>query len=739
MSLWRKNMEGQATKTDRNDGASQVFQDNESAEWLVLAVDDDPLYRKTTGFALKGFSTLRKSVRLLQAGSYEEACAVVTQNPDIALILLDVVMDTDDAGFRVVRAIRDVMGNSQVRIVMITGQPGFSSMAESLREYDINDYWSKTELSAERLRAVVTANVRAYQHLVTVERARKGLQLIAESSNALSEAKTLEEFSTRMIVSISKLLQVAADGIVCVAIPTGTPPRIIASAGALSQSNGDKLSSLTDKNIQEVLTQTIRNGTSQFEKDFTALYFPRELAGSEYAAYVATGRNLSETEIQLLRVFVENLGRGLHNVALFSRLDHMAYNDPLVDLPNENSLIRSINALLGRPGQTLILLNIDGFSDLNLSLGSEMGDRLLKRVARCLQESIDPLVIKARLHDDIFALLGADSKLDPAALEYLIEQSIQDLGLGTLSLSTVTCDLAQPAANGMEVITQARLSLKLARKQGLRRRVRTDPGISILAQARYELLSAFHEALDKEEITIALQPQLDLKTGHTAGAEALARWTTTEGRMVSPGEFIPLAETTGLILRMGDQIIKRTIEAASILKKEGLVGLRLGFNVSATQLLQSGFLERLAERIKHSDVEGSDLELEITESAAMQDFDRVIDVLAGVRNLGIQVAIDDFGTGFSSLAYLKKLPADRLKIDRTFVNEVGLDDSSLSIAENIIELANKLSLETIAEGVETPQQADWLKERNCQQVQGFYYARPMPLPDFVKWVRSNDK
>jgi len=717
--------------------ANWPTRDDHEEEWLVLAVDDDSLYRKTTEFTLKNFQTLGRPIRLIQAGSYGEACAAVAQNPDIALILLDVVMDTDDAGFRVVRAIREVLGNAQVRIVMITGQPGFSSMQESLVDYDINDYWSKTELSVERLRAVVTANVRAYQHLATVHRARKGLQLIAESSNALSQARTLEDFSSRMLVAVAKLLGVHPEGIVCVGIPPGSAPKVIASAGSQAISNGKPLVNLDNHQIRMALLDVIQKKQSDFEKDYTVLFFPQQLAGAEYAAYVATGRRLRETEVQLLKVFVENLGRGLHNVSLVSKLDEMAYHDSLVDLPNANALIRGIESMLGRPGQTLLLLNIDGFSDLNLSLGSDAGDQLLQAVGKCLHEFVDPVVIKARLQDDIFALLGPDSHIDAAALEYLLEQAIEKIGIGPLSISTVTSDLAQPATNGVQVITRARLSLKLRRARGLRQHIRSDPEIGAAAQARFELLTAFQRALENEEITIALQPQLSLTTGKIVGAEALARWTTADGRFISPGEFIPLAETTGLIMRMGDQIIKRTLEAARQIEQVGLQAIRLGFNVSTIQLFQPGFLERLEHNIAESKVDASRLELEITESAAMKDFDQVIEVLAAIRNMGLQVAIDDFGTGFSSLAYLKRLPADRLKIDRAFVNEVGFDDSRLSIAENIIELAQKLSLSTIAEGVETEAQASWLKQRQCEEVQGFFYARPMPLSDFLQWVKEH--
>ncbi|MCB1167735.1 MAG: EAL domain-containing protein [Leptospiraceae bacterium] len=247
-------------------------------------------------------------------------------------------------------------------------------------------------------------------------------------------------------------------------------------------------------------------------------------------------------------------------------------------------------------------------------------------------------------------------------------------------------------------------------------------------------MQALVKALDNESLFIALQPQIDLQSGKVVGAEALARWIDTDGKFVSPGDFIPLAETTGLILRLGDQILRQTISAVKTLSKAGYKNLRIGFNTSMVQLTEPGFLERLERRIKEAGIQPGQLELEVTESVAMTRFDLIVELLQKVRAMGLAVAIDDFGTGFSSLAYLRRLPADRLKIDRAFVNEITGDNGGLSIAENIIELAQKLNLKTIAEGVETEAQGRWLRDHGCQEVQGFFYAKPMPLNELMDFL-----
>ncbi|MCB1167734.1 MAG: DUF3369 domain-containing protein [Leptospiraceae bacterium] len=406
--------------------------------WRILAVDDDSLYQKTTEFGLRNFQVLGRPIELLQAGSFGAASAILSRERDIAVVLLDVVMDTEDAGFRLVKAIREVLGNAAIRIVMVTGQPGQSSMQASLKDYDINDYWNKTELTVERLKAVITANIRSYDQLTTVQRARQGLQMIAESSSALGESRTAHEFASRMIVEIAGVLGVPPEGIVCAGASDGPDqePVILAAAGSHSRLSGKSISNIEDQSIRQELSRCLSKKETINAANHTVLYFDESLAGSAYAAYIATGRHPDQTETELLRVFTQNLGKGLHNVSLFSQLDRMAYEDSLVKLPNANALLRALSAR-GHDDRVLMLVDVDKFGEINLTLGTDVGDELLVKLGQALRQATDSSVMVARISDDLFALLGSSQYIDPQAVEFTTANSAREAGLGPISVSTV--------------------------------------------------------------------------------------------------------------------------------------------------------------------------------------------------------------------------------------------------------------------------------------------------------------
>jgi EAL domain-containing protein (putative c-di-GMP-specific phosphodiesterase class I) len=223
------------------------------------------------------------------------------------------------------------------------------------------------------------------------------------------------------------------------------------------------------------------------------------------------------------------------------------------------------------------------------------------------------------------------------------------------------------------------------------------------------------------------------------GVEALARWRKADGSMVAPLSFIPLAEATGYILPLGDLLMRLSLRAAKKLADAGYPHIRVAVNVSAPQLLQHDFIERFSSHLLMTGVLPTQVEVEITESVAMRSFDTVCEKLSALRAIGVEVAIDDFGTGFSSLSYLQLLPADRLKIDRSFVMEIGATNDQQMIAEAVIQIASRVGMQVIAEGVETQQQADWMLRHSCWHAQGYLFAKPMECSELLTWLGALEK
>lgn len=715
------------------------------ARWRVLTVDDDRGFQRSLSFALSGELVAGRAIEHLQAYSMREAVQLLLRERDIALILLDVVMEADNAGLRLVRSVREVLGNAEVRIVLLTGQPGVAPMPEVIRDYDISDYWIKSELTPARLSSLLTANLRTYEQLQSVVQARRGLQMIVESSNLLFGARSLREFSARVLSEVAALLGLAPEGVLCARLRRADEALANRRIGIISAVGS--YASLTDRWLDELDTPEIVWPLQQCfigRQTLTflggaVLYFPPSGdAGDDYAALVAVPRELAPTELELLHVFARNVASGLHNVSLMSRLDKMAYEDSLTPLPNRNALVRALDFAMEpaqRAGRGLLLLDIDGFSGINIAFGPGYGNDILRRLAIRLRNSLDASVFIARVSKDIFALLGQTERIHPDLVRAVLNGAGEaDDPLKFLTLGTALVPLDALGGRGQDVLELAGLTLKQAKLRGHCQHEVYHPDLEKAAAESFRLLERIRQAVDNDRLSVVFQPQIDLRSGKVQGVEALARLHDEHGVPVSPDVFIPLTETTGLILEMGERIFAQSCQAAKALAMAGFATLKVAINLSVVQLIRPEQMERVLARLAGAGIDPEQLEVEVTESVAMLNFDAVRAQLQRFQFLGLTVAIDDFGTGFSSLAYLSQLPADRLKIDRRFVEELGQGEEAGAIADMIIKLAIRLGKTVVAEGVETEAQARWLHAHGCHYAQGYHYARPMPLAALLTWL-----
>ncbi|CAL96281.1 EAL domain-containing protein [Azoarcus olearius] len=709
----------------------------------VLSVDDDAAFQHSLRYALASFRYRDQPIEFLTAGSANEAASLLAARHDIAVVLLDVVMESDDAGLRLVTSIRELLGNAEIRIILLTGQPGVAPMQTSLTRLDINDYWLKTDLTRERLHGILTGALRAWEQIDALNRARRGLQMIVEASNSLTSSRTLHDFSGRVVKELARLLRLAPEGLVCVQDGPGSDPQsatIVGAAGRFSHLVAGQLSVLDDTRIRELLRQALAEQQSLADAESQVLYFPGSGDGPRAATYVATLRALDDTELELLRVFASNINSGLINVSLVSQLDRMAYEDSLLAMPNANALLRCLDSVLARPAprdRALLFIDLDQYSESCLSLGIEQGDLLLARMAARLRRSFPPPALVARLHDDTFAVLGPPAALDLARLDRLEAGDVDDNELAPfISLGAARIDLDHYQGSAKSAMATGSLLLKQSRRQGPGRVVEYEPGMETPHNLRFQLARELHHALRGREIGIALQAQYDLASGTVVGAEALARWTRADGTPIPPTTFIPLAEANGLIAPLGKHIIELTCEALARLAAAGFGHLPIAVNVSALQLAQTGLLDELRATLEAHGLDPHILEIEVTESIAMDERYATGNMLGRLCEAGFPIAIDDFGTGYSSLAYLRTLPAHTLKIDRSFVQEIGVTPERQTIADMIIGLGRRLDMRVIAEGVENSAQADWLKTRGCHHAQGYLFARPEPVAGLIARLQS---
>ncbi len=725
----------------------------------VLTVDDDPVFRRSLAFALDGYRYRDTPIELLQAGSAAQARELLDAHPDIALILLDVVMQHDDDGLRLVRHVREALGRRDIRIVLLTGQPGMAPMRDVMRDLDINEYWHKTELDSDRLEAILNANLRSHEFIRQALHTRQQLEQLLAAVDAASRVPDLTGLSRQLLAEVAGLLGTDDEGLVVMWPPHTTGPLVIGAAGRHAELQGRALDELDDPALVQRIVQTLTERPPPLPADCPDLLLPLHPAGRVPTSGSATGLDLptlfalwvprrtpaSADERDLVQILVANVGAHMYRLELIATLDRLAYQDPLTGLPNRNGLLRMMHAAGDRLATMVLQLeDVDQFSNLNLMLGYETANRLLQALALRLHEDAGPGVLVARVDNDTFAMLGPAEQMT-AEPTVAARRRTRSEGLtvsdghfsAVLRLTGAQVDLRLFAGPPEETLATARYLLNDAKRRGWGQQVTYRPGIEADARDNYRLGQALHEALRAGEIGIALQPQVWLHDGSLKGFEALARWTDRRGHAVPPPIFITLAETSGHIAALFDQVLQQSCHAWRVLAALGLGHLRIAVNVSALQLSDPTLAEHVAAQCADAGVPPDAIELEVTESAVMTDPDGATGQIRRLRQLGFEIALDDFGTGFSSLARLRGFDLDWIKIDRAFLGEIGQRPDHETLPDMIVTLSRQLGLKSLAEGVETDAQRLWLMRSGCLAAQGSLFGAPMPVAELPGWLHRN--
>ncbi|BBB69708.1 diguanylate cyclase [Undibacterium sp. YM2] len=710
--------------------------------WKIAIVDDDEDVHRTTCFALQYVHILNRPLEFIHTYSKSETRKVFATESDIAVVLLDVVMETEHAGLELVSFIRDELGWTDTRIILRTGQPGYAPEEEAIRDYDINDYKTKNELTRKKLLTSLTAAVRSYEQIRTIDASRRGLHQIISSSAAFTFEHGIQSFASGVITQIAALCGVPPEGLLCAQgelneLDEEIPEtfNVIASAGHYSNLMNCPIDDIHNARVRDALRHVLTNRESLFTDHSMTLYFSGR-GNRPLAAFIDLPFSLSEINQHLLEVFCSNLGVCLDNLSLVNQLKNHAYRDQLLKLPNRLKFIEQISATLANelPGQMVALMDIDDFAEINDVLGHHYGDLILKAVADRLREKLGAPIFLARISGDVFGLLGSRELLEPETLKLMFVQPFTIAETAhAVSMSIGMVALEGYVGDGAEPLKDASIALKRTKihQRGSCTLFTRSMGIEI--RERATLMQHLHKAFDAERLFLMYQPQIDLETGKFTGLEALIRWRNDDGVLIPPNDFIPLAEYSGLIISLGAWVLRTACFMMVRLQKAGIAPQRMGVNVSVVQFRQDDFIAIVESALKDTGLQPENLELEITESVTMTSAILFESKLASLKKLGVKIAIDDFGTGFSSLSYLDKLPVDRLKIDRAFVNQIDTPEGP-RIAELITQLGKKLGLQVIAEGVE--HEAHWktLAAMGCHEGQGFYIGRPMLEENLISWI-----
>jgi diguanylate cyclase (GGDEF)-like protein/PAS domain S-box-containing protein len=432
--------------------------------------------------------------------------------------------------------------------------------------------------------------------------------------------------------------------------------------------------------------------------------------------------------------------------AMAARLTHQATHDALTGLPNRTLLMDRLNQSLMHATRTggriaVMFLDVDRFKQINDTLGHAVGDELLKQIAQRLRGCVRRADTVSRQGGDEFIVLLADAG-EPMELSDLAEKivsrlagpyAVDDYELH-LSASLGISVFPEDGADAETLLKHADIAMYHAKQNGRNTFQFFIDDMNRRATERLFIEHSLRRALERGQLVLRYQPQINLASGRIVGAEALLRWRHPKRGLISPAEFVPIAEDSGMILAIGRWVLEEACRQAREWQQQGLAPLRIGINVSTVQLRQNAIARDVERVLSDSGLEPARLELELTETVVMNAVPNAARRLRELKELGLRLSIDDFGTGYSSLSYLKGLPVDSLKIDQAFIRDLTTSDDDAAIADAIIRMGHSLRLTIIAEGVENREALNFLRERNCDDVQGYYFSRPLDPDRFVEMV-----
>lgn len=465
------------------------------------------------------------------------------------------------------------------------------------------------------------------------------------------------------------------------------------------------------------------------------------------------GREYSQAEQEVLLTFAEHASIALADARMVAAMEHQAFHDSLTDLPNRALFLDRLGQALRRSRRELaasvavLFIDLDRFKSVNDSLGHAAGDALLAEVGSRLLKSVREVDTAARLGGDEFAVLVEEGggMIAAAALAERLQESLRS------PFSVEGKDVSIAAAIGVavstsgheeadELLRNADLAMYQAKVSGSGRSRVYEPSMHAAVIKRLDLESEITRGIDAGEFVVHYQPQIELKSGRVVGVEALVRWQHPSQGLIYPGDFIEVAEETGLIVPLGRLVLEQAAQMSGLLQAFTAVApFGMSVNLSVRQVQRVDLVDEVEQVLRAASIDPASFTLEVTESILLQDTDVTVEQLSRLRRLGVKLAIDDFGTGYSSLGYLRRFPIDVLKIDRSFVNGVGQSAQESALTGAIIALASTLGLTTIAEGIERPEQLEELIRMNCPFGQGFHFSPALPASRLTSFLKHQKR
>lgn len=711
---------------------------------VILTIDDEENIRDSFRLFLEDFD-----FEVLEAGNGREGLDIFfREHPD--LVLCDLRMPEID-GLEVLEQIKDE--SPETPIIVISGTGVIGDAIEAIRRgawnyllkpiHDMSVLLHAINQALERSRLI--AENRAYQEHLEEEVTRR-TQALQRAIQDLNRSNTRLKESEEKYRSIFENLQdvyleFSFDGMITEISPS------------VANFSHYRREEILQTPVHEIFPN-LKNPESFFNR------LKEENTINDYELYLQDKNetlipcSLNASYQKGLNVSEDRICAMLRDVSdrkqAEKRIEYLAYYDALTELPNRRLLLDRLEQTLSRAKRynrygAMLFLDLDRFKNINDSLGHPIGDALLKEVSKRLKLDLRADDTVSRLGGDEFVMLLSDlgpdedqaaaaAQMKAEAIKVRLADKYEIEGhelhvTPSIGVAMFPSDKNKAHESGNDILRFADTAMYRAKDDG-RDTIRFFlPSMQAAADARLAIEKELRYALERGQLSLYFQPQVNAR-GQITGAETLARWIHPEKGFVSPATFIPIAEATGLILPIGEWVLRTACEYLKRWEDEGLDIHHLAVNVSPRQFRQPNFISQVKDILDETGADPSRLGLELTEGMVIDNIVDTIEKMQGLKKLGLELSIDDFGTGYSSLAYLKQMPLDILKIDQSFVRDIETDASDAAIVDTIISMAQHLDLKVIAEGVETIYELEFLKEKGCQIYQGYLFSKPLPGHEF---------
>lgn len=725
--------------------------------WHVLVVDDDIAMHEITRLVLANFHFDSRPLKLTYAFSAKEARTLLEKPNEFSVLLLDVVMESDHAGLDLVSYIREEIKNQFLRIILRTGQPGQAPELSVIVDYDINDYRTKTELTSEKMHSCITAALRSFRDIKTIQDlavARERLQKqISKRNEELENINTQLKHEIEERFAVEELLTATNNKLESIINNSTALISLKDMSGRYDLVNTMFLNSLavktnsvigkTDHDIfsNETAESVCLNDAEVFRtgKSIQCEEILPTKNGEHFYLSIKFPLYSSEGEIYRICSICTDI---TERKDAQNEIIHLAQYDSLTGIPNRSLFLdRLTQSLLKEQNEkchlAVMFIDLDRFKLINDTLGHDIGDQLLIKVAERLANIVDDGDIICRLGGDEFAILltEVNSKSDVVGVAEQVIRSLSESYIISQRelIVTPSIGISQSPYDGNDIQTllkKADVAMYKAKNSG-RNTYRfylkaDDSKANKLLSLEVDLRKMLAE--DSSQLFLMYQPKVDVCSGKYTSVEALVRWQHPKLGVIAPAQFIPLLEETGLILDVGEWVLREACLFATRTAKAG-IETKVAVNLSTRQLKQKGIVATISKVLKETYCKPQWLELEMTESALVEDIEYTKILLDDISAMGVTLALDDFGTGYSSLNYLKALPFNTLKIDRSFISDAPNNEQDKAIVTTIAQLAENLHMSVVAEGVETVEQFNLIKKvlgkSYANHIQGYLFSRPV--------------